>query len=117
MLRIMGSGLLYKGEIRKDIKLISIWKEVELFCPWFYYMKNMVEDRFDDIDTAITNSRGEIEVDFLEKRKSAISNEVGNPQAPLSPDTDLDTNLDENCPPWPSNNEEDNISDIEDLAN
>ncbi len=31
MLRVTGSGVLDKGEIREDTKLRSIWKEVELF--------------------------------------------------------------------------------------
>ena len=116
MLRVTGSGLLHEGEIREDTELMSIWKEVELCCPWFYRMKNMVEDRFDDIGAAITNSGGEIEVDLMGKRKSATPNEAGNPQAPLPPDTGLDGNLDGNSPPWPSNNEEDDISDVEDLG-
>lgn len=33
MLRVTDSGLLHEGEIREDTKLMSIWKEVELFCP------------------------------------------------------------------------------------
>lgn len=49
MLRITGSRLIHEGEIREDTELMSIWKEVEQFCPWFYLMKNMVEDRFDHI--------------------------------------------------------------------
>ena len=45
MLRVTGSGLLHEGKIREDSELMSIWKEVEQFCPWFHHMKNMVEDR------------------------------------------------------------------------
>ena len=33
MLRVTGSGLLYKGEMGENTELMSIWKEVELFCP------------------------------------------------------------------------------------
>lgn len=65
MLCVMGLRLLHEGEIREDTKLMSIWKEVELFYLWFYRMKNMVKDRFDDIGAAITNNRGEIEVDLM----------------------------------------------------
>lgn len=117
MLRVTGSGLLHEGEIREDTELMSIWKEVKLFCPWFYRMKNMVEDRFDDIGAAITNSGGEIELDLMGKRKSATPNEAGSSQAPLlPPDTSLDGNLDGNSPHWPTDNEEEEISDVEDLG-
>lgn len=68
----------------------------------------MVEDRFDDICAAITNSGGEIliDLDLMGNLKSATPNEAGNSQAPLPPETGLDGNLDNNSPPWPSDNEE-----------
>ena len=116
MLRVTGSGLLHKGEIREDTELMCIWKEVELFCPWFYCMKNIVEDRFDDIGAAITNSGREIEIDLMEKQKSATPNKAGNPQALLLPNTILDGNLDGNSPLWPLDNEEDNINNVENLG-
>ena len=76
----------------------------------------MIEDRFDDIGAAITNSRGEIELDLMGKRKSATHNEAGSLQAPLlPPDTGLDGDLDGNSPPWPTNDKEEEISDVEDL--
>lgn len=116
MLRVTGSGLLHEGEIREDTELMSIWKEVEQFCPWFYRMKSMVEDRFDDIGAAITNSGGEIELDLMGKRKSATPNEAESSQAPLLPsDTGPDGNLG-NSPPWPTDDEEDEISNVEDLG-
>lgn len=116
MLRVTSSELLHKGEVCEDTELMSIWKEVELFCPWFYHMKNMVEDGFDDIGAAITNSRGEIELDLMGKQKSATPNEAGSSQAPLlPPETGLNGNLDANSPPWPTDDEEEEISDVEDL--
>lgn len=116
MLRVTSSGLLHEGEIHEDTELMSIWKEVEQFCPWFYRMKSMVEDRFDDIGAAITNSGGEIELDLMGKRKSATFNEAESSQAPLLPsDTGPDGNLG-NSPPWPTDDEEDEISDVEDLG-
>lgn len=39
MLRVAGSRFLHEDDIREDTELMSIWKEVELFCPWFYRMK------------------------------------------------------------------------------
>ena len=80
-------------------------------------MKNMVEDRFDDIGAAITNSGGEIELDLMGKRKSATPDEAGSAQAPLLPsNTGLDGNLGGNSPPWPIDDEEEDISDVEDLG-
>lgn len=80
-------------------------------------MKNMVEDRFDDIGAAITNSGGEIELDLMGKQKSAIPNEAGSSQAPLLlSETGFDGNLDANSLPWPTDNEEGEISDVEDLG-
>lgn len=67
MLYVMDSELLYKDKIHEDIKLMSICKKIELFCLWFYYMKNMIEDRFDNIGIAITNSGGKIEINFMGK--------------------------------------------------
>lgn len=116
MLRVTGLGLLHEGEIREDTELMSIWKEVEQFCSWFYRMKSMVEDRFDDIGVAITNSGGEIELDLMRKRKCATPNEAESSQAPLLPsDTGPDGNLG-NSPPWPTDDEEDKISDVKDLG-
>lgn len=117
MLRVTGSGLLHEGEIRNDSELMSIWKEVEQFCPWFYRMKNMVEDRFDDIGAAITNSGGEIELDLMGGRKSAILDVDNPPVPPLPPENmDLERNR-ENSPLWPTDNEleEDETSDVEEL--
>lgn len=76
----------------------------------------MVEDRFNDIGAAITNSGGEIELDLMRKRKSAIPNEAGSSQALLlPPDTSFNGNLDGKSPPWPTDNVEEEISDVEDL--
>lgn len=79
-------------------------------------MKNMVKVRFDNIGETITNSGGEIELNFMGKQKSAIPNEVGSSQAPLlPPETSFDDNLDANSPPWPTDDEE-KISDVKDLG-
>lgn len=49
----------------------------------------MVEDRFHNIGTAITNSERKIEVNLIEKQKSVKFNKVRNLQAPLSLNTSL----------------------------
>lgn len=70
----------------------------------------------DNIDTTITNSEGEIELNFIEKQKLAILNKFGSSQAPLLlPETSFDDNLDANSSFWPIDNKE-KISDIKDLG-
>ncbi len=50
------------------------------------------------------------------KQKLAIPNEAGSSQALLlPPDTSFNDNLDGNSPPWPTDDEEEEISDVEDL--
>lgn len=113
------SGLLHEGKIREDSELMSIWKEVEQFCPWFYRMKNMVKDKFDDIGAAITNIGGEIELDLMGGRKSAVPNDVGSSPVPLLPLENMDQERNrENSPPWPIDNKlkEDETSDVEELG-
>lgn len=79
-------------------------------------MKNMVEDRFDDISVAITNNRREIELDLIRGQKLAMLNKARSAQTPLLlSDTGLGSNLDRNSLRWPTNNQEEGISDVEDL--
>ena len=50
------------------------WHEVRVLCPWFYRMKNLVDDRFDDIGAAITNSGEDIDLDVMNtNRKTSKS--------------------------------------------
>lgn len=42
------------------------WAQVKDICPWFYKMRDMIEDRFDDIGAAITNSRRDIALDAIQ---------------------------------------------------
>ena len=53
-------------------------------------MKDMVEDKFDDIGAAITNIGGEIELDLMGSRKSAVPNDVGSSPVPLLPPENMD---------------------------
>lgn len=117
ILRVTDSKLLHKSKIYEDTKLISIQKEIKLFCLQFYYKKNMVEDRFDNINITITNSKGEIQMNLIRKQKSTISNKAGNSQILLPLDTGQYSNLDRNSSPWLSDNEKDNINNINNLGN
>lgn len=40
-------------------------------------MKNMMKNRFDNIDLVIINNEADIELDFIEKWKSATPNKAG----------------------------------------
>ena len=53
------------------------WDEVNQFCPWFYRMRNMVIDRFDDIKAAITNS----ETDIMLNAQQSGDKQSGNKQS------------------------------------
>lgn len=61
-------------------------------------MKNIVKDRFDTIGIVITNNRGEIEINLMEKLKLTISNIDRNSKALLPSDTGLDSNFNKNSP-------------------
>ena len=41
------------------------WEEVKEMCPWFYRMRDMVGDRFDDIGAAITNSDADVTLEAI----------------------------------------------------
>ncbi|MCJ1422839.1 hypothetical protein MMC29_000719 [Sticta canariensis] len=44
------------------------WDEVKQICPWFFKMRDMVEDGFADERTAITESETEVSLDPVESR-------------------------------------------------
>lgn len=97
------------------MELISIWIEIKLFYLQFYYMKNMVENRFDDIVKVIINNGGKIEIDFIEKQILVTLNKNRNLQAPLLLDISLNNNLNRNSSIQLSNNGKDNNSDAKNL--
>ena len=41
------------------------WHKVWILCPWFYQMKHLVDDRFDNIGAGITNSGQDIDLDVM----------------------------------------------------
>lgn len=117
--------LLHKREICRYIKLIYILLEVNLFCLKFYYMKNILENRFDNIDVVITKIWREIKLYLREKQKLIIANKaksapalllssnIGSP-ASLGKRT-LRTNFDKNYFLRFKNDEEEEISNIKNL--
>ena len=41
------------------------WHEVRNLCLWFYQIKHSVDDQFNDIGTAITNSGQDIDLHIM----------------------------------------------------
>ena len=61
------------------------WHEVRMVCPWFYRMKNLVGDRFDEIGAAITNSGEDIEIDVMNTNQKTSKSISSTPSCPLPP--------------------------------
>lgn len=66
-LGIIGAGLPNEELIGDGPYIIRTkWEEVKEMCPWFYRMRDMVGDRFDDIGAAITDSDGDVTLDPIQ---------------------------------------------------
>ena len=108
--------LLHKREIYGHIKLIYILLEVDLFCLKFYYMKNILENRFNNIDVVITKIWREIKLYLREKQKSIIANKAKSALALLlSSNISSKTKFDKNYSLRFKNDEEEEISNIKNL--
>ena len=60
-LGITGAGLPNEDSIWDGPNEIRTkWEEVQEICPWFFRMKELVGDRFDDIGAAISNSEMDV---------------------------------------------------------
>ncbi len=64
-LTLTGAGLPHEDDIHEGSYIMDKWHEVRVLCPWFYQMKNLVDDRFDDIGAAIINSGEDIDIDIM----------------------------------------------------
>ena len=77
-LGVTGGGLPNEDAIWQEGEIRDKWEEVKLTCPWYFRMKVLVEDRFDDIGAAITNSGEEIDMDLMgDSRKRAHTEALG----------------------------------------
>lgn len=66
-LGVTGAGLLNKKAIWNGPNEIrDKWTQVKEVCPWFYKMRDMVENRFDDVGAAITNSKRDVALDAIQ---------------------------------------------------
>lgn len=61
-------GITGAGRVNEDIwegnnKISNKSDEVKQICPWFFKLRDMVEDRFDDVGAAITSSETDVLLD------------------------------------------------------
>ena len=60
-LRVTDAGLVYENKIwPRENEICSKWKEVKEVFLWYYRIKKLVEDRFDDVGAAITNRKTDV---------------------------------------------------------
>lgn len=79
-LGVTGAGLPHEDDIHEGSYIMDKWHEVRVLCPWFY---RLVDDQFDDIGAAITNSGEAINLDVMNtNRKTSKS---ATPLLPLQP--------------------------------
>ena len=77
-LGITGGGLPNEDAIWPEGEVWDKWEQVKITCPWYFRMKALVEDRFDDIGAAIINSREGIDLDLMgESRKKTYRETLG----------------------------------------
>lgn len=88
-LGITGGGLPNEDAIWPEGEVRDKWEQVKITCPWYFRMKALVEDRFDDIGAAITNSGEGIDLDLMGESKKRTYRET------LGGDDDAEGDLDD----------------------
>ena len=63
ILVVIGTGLSHKDNIYKSSYIINKWYEVQILYLWFYQIKHLVNDWFDNISVGITNNGEDIDLD------------------------------------------------------
>lgn len=81
-LTVTGAGLPHEDDIHEGSYIMDKWHEVRVVCPWFYRMKNLVDDRFDDIGAAITNSGEDIDIDVMNTNRKTSKSIPSTPSCP-----------------------------------
>lgn len=79
-LGVTGAGLPHKDDIHDGSSIMDKWHEICVLCPWIYQMKILVDNRFNDIGAAITNSGKDIDLDIMNTNRK-----TSKPSAPLLP--------------------------------
>ncbi len=60
------------------------WYDVRILLPWFSSNENLVDDRFDDIGGAITNSSDEVDLDIMSANRKTSKPSVLSLKLPSS---------------------------------
>lgn len=75
-LEITGGGFPNEDAIWPKGEVWDKWEQVKITCPWYFCMKALVENRFNDIGTAITNSGENIDLDLIDESRKKIYRET-----------------------------------------
>ena len=70
-LGVTGGGTITEEDVnRPDHQLYDTWKEVKKTCPFFWKMRELTSERFDDVPEAITNSRARLDNNLMLPRRN-----------------------------------------------
>lgn len=89
-LEIKNENFFNKDAIQPKDKVWNKQKQVKITYLWYFYIKTLVEDKFDNIIAAIINSRKNIDIDLIDKSKKKIYKEI------LEKNNNAKRNLDNN---------------------
>lgn len=64
-LDVTGAKLPHENNIHKNSYIMDNWHEARIFYSWFYQIKYLVADQFDDISAAIINSDQDIDLNII----------------------------------------------------
>ncbi len=78
-----GAGLSHKNAIQEGSNIIDKWHVLRYIFLWFYQMKNLVDDRFDDIGAAMTNSGKNVDLDVMNSNRKTLKIAISSTQRQL----------------------------------
>lgn len=89
-LKIISDSLSNENAIWPKSDMQDKWKQVKIICLEYFYIKALVENRFDNIGVAITISREDIDLHLIDKSRKKTYKEV------LGEDNNVKGDLDNN---------------------
>lgn len=72
MLGITSVGLSHENNIYKNNYIIDKWYKIRVLCLWFYRIKLLVDNQFDDIGAIIINSEEDIDLDVMNTNQKTL---------------------------------------------
>ncbi|MCJ1344479.1 hypothetical protein MMC31_002682 [Peltigera leucophlebia] len=79
---VTGAGLPYEDDIHKGLYIMNKWHKVRVVYPWFYRIKNLVDNCFEDIGAVITNSGKDIDIDVMNTNRKTSNSIPSTPSFP-----------------------------------